>query len=395
MTGSHEETVILALNSGSSSLKLALYSFQNDKVEKLVWGEAEEIGSKNAKFWLRGKNAEIACNGTHPFADDAEAAHYLIGRVRSSSLPAPRAVGHRIVHGGPALREHQLITPQVLAQLTDATAFAPVHLPPALEVVRRAMATFPNVPHIACFDTAFHRTMPQYAARLPFGPEFFQAGLQRYGFHGLSCESVVRALAAALPPQTVIAHLGNGCSITAIENGKSIETTMGMTPTGGVMMGTRSGNLDPGVLLNLLRRGYDQEQIDSLVNHNSGLSGVSGAGSDMRRLLELREQSASARLAIEMFCYQVRKAIGAMAAVLGGMAMLVFTGGIGEHSSTVRVEICAGLQHLGVLLNDAANEGNAANVALSTGKCDVRIIPADEDLEIALHSRRLISSSQN
>lgn len=395
MTASHEETVILALNSGSSSLKLALYSFQNDKVEKLAWGEAEEIGSKNAKFWLRGKKAGLACNGTHPFADDAEAAQYLIGRLRSSSLPSPHAVGHRIVHGGPHLREHQQITPQVLAQLTDATAFAPVHLAPALDVVRRAMVTFPNVPHVACFDTAFHRTMPQHAARLPFGPEFFQAGLQRYGFHGLSCESVVRSLAAALPPKMVIAHLGNGCSITAIENGKSIETTMGMTPTGGVMMGTRSGDLDPGVLLNLLQRGYDQEQMDSLVNHNSGLSGVSGAGSDMRKLLELRDQSASARLAIEMFCYQVRKAIGAMAAVLGGMEMLVFTGGIGEHSSVIRAEISAGLQHLGVLLNDAANQGNAANVALSTGRCDVRIIEANEDLEIALHSRRLTSSSQD
>ncbi|HWH58413.1 MAG TPA: acetate/propionate family kinase [Terriglobales bacterium] len=395
MTASHEETVILALNGGSSSFKLALYLFQSDKVEKLVWGEAEEIGSKNAKFWLRGNNLGLACNGTHPFADDAEAAQYLIGRLRSSSLPSPQAVGHRIVHGGPLLREHQQITPQVLAQLTDATAFAPVHLPPALDVVRRVMATFPNVPHIACFDTAFHRTMPQHAARLPFAAEFFQAGLQRYGFHGLSCESVVRALAAALLPRTVIAHLGSGCSITAIENGKSIETTMGMTPTGGVMMGTRSGDLDPGVLLNLLRRGYDQEQMDSLVNHNSGLYGVSGEGSDMRRLLDLREQSASARLAIEMFCYQVRKAIGAMAAVLGGMDMLVFTGGIGEHSPSIRAQICADLEHLGIAFNDASNQRNNINVALSTGKCDVRIIEADEDLEIALHSRRLTSSSQD
>jgi acetate kinase len=393
MTASSAETIILALNSGSSSLKLALYSFHNDNVEKLAAGEAEEIGSKSAKFWLRGNNGELACNGSHAFADAGDAAECLIGRLRGSSLPAPQAVGHRIVHGGPLLREHQQITPQVLAQLADATAFAPVHLPPALDVVRRAMATFPDVPHVACFDTAFHRTMPPHAARLPFGPEFFQAGLQRYGFHGLSCEAVVRALGAALPPRVVIAHLGNGCSITAIREGESIETTMGMTPTGGVMMGTRSGDLDPGVLLTLLRRGYDQEQMDSLVNHNSGLRGVSGAGSDMRRLLDLRGQDANVHLAIEMFCYQVRKAVGALAAVLGGMDMLVFTGGIGEHSPGIRAEICVGLRHLGVLLNQAANQGNAATVAISTGKCDVRIIEADEDLEIAMHSRRLTSSS--
>lgn len=394
MIDRNEETAVLALNTGSSSFKLALYSFHNEKVEKLVWGEAEEIGSKNGHLWLQG-NPEISLNQTISFADSGEAAQYLIGKLRKSSLALVRAVGHRIVHGGPRLREHQAITPQVLAQLTDAVSFAPLHLPPALDVVRRAMATFPEIPHIACFDTAFHRTMPEHAARLPFGREFFQAGLQRYGFHGLSCESVVRALGPSLPPRMVIAHLGNGCSLTAVANGGSLETTMGMTPTGGVMMGTRSGDLDPGVLLNLLRRGYDAERIDALVNHNSGLSGVSGAGSDMRRLLEHREQDANARLAIEMFCYQARKSIGAMAAVLGGIEMLVFTGGIGENSPIIRAEICAGLQHLGIQLEAPANQCNAAMLSLSSGKCDVRIVEADEDLEIALHSRRLMSAGQN
>jgi Acetate kinase len=170
---------------------------------------------------------------------------------------------------------------------------------------------------------------------------------------------------------------------------------MGMTPTGGVMMGTRSGDLDPGVLLNLLHRGYDSEQMDALVNHNSGLFGVSSASSDMRRLLELRDQDADARLAIEMFCYQIRKSIGAMAAVLGGIDLLVFTGGIGEHSSMIRREICAGLQHLGIVLDDAGNQRSATNVGSSTGTCAVRVIEADEDLEIALHSQRLMSSGQD
>lgn len=182
MTATLEETIVLTLNSGSSSLKLSLYSFHNGNNHRLAWGEAEEIGGKNGKVWLRTNSGSVA-DEPCSFAGSGEAAQDLIGRLRTASLPAPRAVGHRIVHGGPRLREHQAITPQILMQLKDAVPFAPVHLPPALDVVRRAMNSFPDIPHIACFDTAFHRTMPEHAARLPFAREFFQAGLQRYGFH--------------------------------------------------------------------------------------------------------------------------------------------------------------------------------------------------------------------
>jgi len=383
-------STVLSLNSGSSSLKLGLYSFQNGKADRLAWGEAEELGSGNGRLWLHGP-VELRSNEGSSVASAGAAAQLLIQKLFDSSALCPEAVGHRIVHGGPKLRTHQRITLQVIAQLNDSIPFAPLHLPPALDVLQRAMKAFPNVPHVACFDTAFHRTMPEIAARLPFGREFFERGLQRYGFHGLSCESIVRALGAELPPRTVIAHLGNGCSITAVKNGASVETSMGLTPTGGVMMGTRTGDLDPGVLLNLLRSGYDEKKLDSLLNHHSGLLGVSGISSDMRQLLSERDKSPDACLAIEMFCYSVRKSIGAMAAVLGGIDMLVFTGGIGEHSAVVRREICSNLQHLGIALDEIANQNNATRIG--SANCDVRVIATDEDLEIALHARALSQNS--
>ena len=382
-------STVLSLNSGSSSLKLGLYSFQNGKAERLVWGEAEELGSRNGRLRLHGV-VELQSKEPSSVASAGAAAQYSIQKLLNSSAPKPDAVGHRIVHGGPKLRTHQQITPQVIAQLKEAIPFAPLHLPPALDLLRRAMEAFPKVPHIACFDTAFHRTMPEVAARLPFGREFSARGIHRYGFHGLSCESIMRVLGSELAPRTVIAHLGNGCSITAVKNGLSVETTMGLTPTGGVMMGTRTGDLDPGVLLNLLQSGYDQQKLDSLLNHHAGLLGVSGVSSDMRQLLAERDKNPDARLAIEMFCYSVRKSIGAMAALLGGIEVLVFTGGIGEHSGMVRGEICSDLQHLGIALDESANENNAAKIG--SDECDVRVIATDEDLEIALHARDLSQS---
>lgn len=377
--------VVLGLNSGSSSLKIALYAFWNGKPERLAWGEAEELGHRSGSVWLRG-NPQIAIQQKHEFKSAGEAARFLIAAMSKGNLPAPNAVGHRIVHGGPHLREHQKITPTVFDQLKQAVAFAPLHLPSALEVIAESRRQFPDLPQIACFDTAFHRTIPEYAVRLPFGREFWDRGLRRYGFHGLVCESVVRTLGDELSPRTVIAHLGNGCSLTALQNGKSIETTMGLTPTGGVMMGTRTGDLDPGVLLNLLTSGNDASQLDALVNHQSGLVGVSEKSSDMRELLEARSQDPKVDLAIKMFCYSIRKSIGALAAVLGGIDMLAFSGGIGEHAPAIKGEICAGLEYLGIALDDSVNVKNAQQIGRRGAKCDVRIVVADEDLEIAMHS---------
>jgi Acetate kinase len=310
--------LILALNSGSSSLKLGLYLFAQQGTRKLVSGEAEEIGGNGGRAWV-GEGSGDKKEELRNFSTITEAAQYLLSRIFNRSELAPQAIGHRIVHGGPQLRQHQRITPEVLRELENATVFAPLHLPRALDVIREAAATFPAVPQIACFDTAFHRTIPEHAARLPFSRDFWERGVHRYGFHGLSCESIVHELKSDLPPRTIIAHLGNGCSITAVRRGESLETTMGLTPTGGVIMGTRSGDLDPGVLLYLQQaEGYDATQLDSLLNHKSGLLGISELSSDMRQLLASAEQNEQARLAVKMFCYQVRKSIGAMAAVLGG-----------------------------------------------------------------------------
>ena len=379
-------STVLSLNSGSSSLKLGLYSFQDGKSEQLAWAEAEELGSASGRLSMRGL-VEVESREPRHAASAGASAQLFFEKLKSAAAPLPQAVGHRIVHGGPRLREHQRITPEVLDQIEDATPFAPLHVPAALDVVKRAMKAFSDVPHIACFDTAFHRTIPEFAARLPFGREFFDRGLQRYGFHGLSCESIVRTLGSELGTLTVIAHLGNGCSITAVHNGSSVETSMGLTPTGGVIMGTRPGDLDPGVLLTLLRSGYDANKLNSLLDHHSGLLGISGVSNDMRRLLHERGQNPNARLAVKMFCYSIRKGIGAMGAVLGGIDMLVFTGGIGEHSAIVRSEICSKLQHLGIALDEAANQRSAFRIG--SRRCDVRVIPSDEDLEIAVHARAL------
>lgn len=380
--------VVLVLNSGSSSLKVALYTFHIGTPKKLLQGEAEEIGSENAPLWLKGL-PELVFKDTRKFSDAGEAAEFLIRAMFKGSLRVPQAVGHRIVHGGPNLREHQRITEEVFDELRGAIKFAPLHLPSALKVIEQATKAFPKASQIACFDTAFHRTIPEHAARIPLAREFWDQGLRRYGFHGLVCESVVRTLGKELPARAIIAHLGNGCSLTALDIGKSVDTTMGLTPTGGVMMGTRPGDLDPGIPLYLLNSGYTAGRLDSVLNHYAGLLAVSRTTSDMRRLLELREKDKNAGLSIQMFCYIIRKSIGSLVAVLGGIDMLIFSGGIGEHAAPIRAEICEGLQHLGIALDETANQENAARIGSGTGKCDVRIVEADEDLEIALHVQRL------
>jgi acetate kinase len=354
----------------------------------LASGQAEEIGSDKGQVTLKG-DRETLLKESRNFAGTADASKFLVGFLAERKFPNPDVAGHRIVHGGPQLRVHQVITPEVLKTLELAVPFAPLHLPPALEVLRHSMQRFPGIPQIACFDTAFHRTLPDYAARLPFSREFWNKGLQRYGFHGLSFEAIVDTLGSSLPSKVVVAHLGNGCSLCAIHDGKSIDTTMGLTPAGGVMMGTRSGDLDPGVLLHMLREGYTGETLDRLLNHESGLRGVSGKTNDMRQLLAGAPTDNDAALAVEMFCYVITKFVGAMIAALGGIELLVFTAGIGEHAAPIRARICARLEHLGIRLDAAANENNAEIISAPASKCPVRVIPTDEDLQIARHCVRL------
>ena len=335
----------------------------------------------------------VLLSETGPIPGQREAIIRIRRLLIDAKMPVPDAIGHRIVHGGPKLRQHCLIDDAVLTQLEAATAFAPLHIPSALSVIRFAKVHFPGLPQAACFDTTFHAGLPAVARVLPIAKEFQSEGIQRYGFHGLSCESIVHQLANDLPKRLVIAHLGNGASVTAVEAGKSIDTSMGLTPTGGVIMGTRSGDLDPGVLVYLMReKKFDAATLEELVDHRSGLLGISGVGSDMRELHEAASSNADARLAIQMFCYSVRKQIAAMIAALGGLDLLVFTGGIGENDVEARAEICGGLSWLGLGLGlDEARKRFANNPVSGSGSpCSVQVLPSREDEQIARHTLALV-----
>lgn len=380
---------VLALNSGSSSLKFGLYRVSPSLSDTLLSGEAE-FGEKGGKFHAKGRDGNVLVSETAAIAGQREAI-LLIGKfLDDCKMPAPDAIGHRIVHGGPKLRQHCLIDDAVLHQLEAATAFAPLHIPPALSVIRFALGHFPGLPQVACFDTTFHADMPDIARVLPIARELQSDGIQRYGFHGLSCESIMRQLADDVPDRLIIAHLGNGASVTAVKGGKSVDTSMGLTPSGGVIMGTRSGDLDPGVLIYLMReKGFDAAALEDLIDHHSGLTGISGVAGDMRSLHEAAPTSAEARLAIEMFCYSVRKEIAAMAAALDRLDLLVFTGGIGENDGHVRASICVGLSWLGVDLDRARNQTTETPISAPTSHCAVRVIASREDEQIARHTWNL------
>jgi acetate kinase len=385
---------VLALNSGSSSLKFGLYRVGPSRSEMLLSGEAESIGGKDGKIHAqdsRGKAllSEIASNPSQ-----REAIIRIGVLLADSEMPAPAAIGHRIVHGGPKLRQHCIIDDSVLRQLEAATAFAPLHIPSALSVIRFARDHFPGLPQVACFDTTFHAELPEVARVLPIAKELQSEGIQRYGFHGLSCESIVHQLADDLPNRLIIAHLGNGASITAVRGGKSIDTSMGLTPTGGVIMGTRSGDLDPGVLVYLMReKKFDAAMLEELVDHRSGLHGISGVSGDMRRLHEAASSNTDARLAIRMFCYSIGKQVAAMIVALDGVDMLVFTGGIGENDGETRATICGGLSSIGIRLDEARNRSANSPVSDRASRCSVRVLPSQEDEQIARHTRALFPRS--
>ena len=322
-----------------------------------------------------------------PNASTAQAVASINELLAKPGVPTPDAIGHRIVHGGPALRQHCLLDALVIQQLEAAVAFAPLHMPAALSFIRFALAQFPGLPQVACFDTAFHAGLPDVARVLPIPQELRSAGIQRYGFHGLSCESIVHELLRDLPDRIVIAHLGNGASVTAVKNAKSIDTSMGLTPAGGVIMSTRSGDLDPGVLLYLLReKQFDAVKLADLVDHKSGLLAISGISGDLRHLHEAASQNADARLAIQMFCYSVGKQIAAMIAALDGIDLLVFTGGIGENDAMVRAGICVYLSWIGVNLDEVRNQSASQLINADSSRCIVRVIASQEDEQIARHT---------
>jgi acetate kinase len=384
---------ILVLNSGSSSLKFGLYSAANGEARPSYRGEIEGIGGGEGKIWLKdgeGKTLEQASRNFAQQSDGAEGIAKILSRLE---IPTLDGIGHRVVHGGPSLTEHQKITPQVLQTLEAAAHFAPLHVPAAIALIREAKKLYPGVPQFACFDTAFHSTMPEAASRLPLPKKYWDAGIRKYGFHGLSCESIVHALRNRLPKHLIVAHLGNGASITAIIDGKSVDTTMGLTPTGGIIMGTRPGDLDPGVLLHLLNTGADSKTLARLLDKESGLLGISGRASDMRRLHEAADNGdKQAQLAIEMFVRVAAKAIGGFAATMGKLDMLIFTGGIGEHDAGIRAGICSGMEPFGVRLDEIENEKNTPKISRSASAVWIEVVETDEDGQIARHVTRLLGT---
>jgi acetate kinase len=304
-------------------------------------------------------------------------------------------VGHRVVHGGADFVAPQLVSGEIVAALHGLVRIDPLHLPQAIDAIEALRDAFPDLPQVTCFDTAFHRTMPEVARAYPIPRAYRDEGVVRYGFHGLSYEYILDRLraedAAVAKTRIVVAHLGNGASMAAIEGGRSVDTTMGFTPTGGLVMGTRTGDLDPGLMLYFLEgRGMTAAQLAELVNARSGLLGVSGSTSDMQELLERRRTDPEAALAVELFCYTARKYLGALSAVLGGLDTLVFTGGIGEHAYQVRAEICRGLDFMGVRLDPALNRAGAPIISDATGTVAVRVMATDEDAMIAAHTRRVL-----
>jgi acetate kinase len=381
------EADILALNCGSSSLKFGLYRVGASRTEMLLTGEAEAIGEPAAAFHARDSGNHVLLSDDAPIASQQDAI-IRIGKVLADCKMVPAAIGHRIVHGGPELRAHCPIGDAVLLQLEAAVGFAPLHTPSALAVIRFAQQHFPGLPQVACFDTTFHADLPDVARVLPIPRQWQSEGIQRYGFHGLSCESILHQLSGELPDRLIIAHLGNGASVTAVKGGKSIDTSMGLTPSGGVLMGTRSGDLDPGVLIYLMReKKLDATALEDLIDHRSGMLGISGVSSDLRRLHDAASTSADARLAIEMFCYSVRKEIAGMISALGGVDLIVFTGGIGENDGKVRAAICDGLSWAGISLDAAARQRSAnQSPSVPASRRSIIVLPSQEDEQIARHS---------
>lgn len=385
---------VLAINSGSSSLKFGLFQTRGCEPSPRVTGEAQAIGSSAGLLRVHDSRGSGTLHEEVAAVPDAVQAFVRIARLLAEmDVPTPDAIGHRIVHGGPQLRAHVRIDRAVMAGLESASAYAPLHVPTALAVVRATQARFPGIPQVACLDTAFHAGLPEETRTLPVDRALLADGVRRYGFHGLSCASILARWPRA-PARLVIAHLGSGVSITAVREGRSVDTSMGMTPSGGAMMATRSGDLDPGVLAWLAReKGMDARTLECLVDNRSGLLGVSGISGDLRRLRQVECEQPAARLAIGMFALSVRKQVVAMAATLKGIDALVFTGGIGEHDAQTRADICDGLAWTGIRLDPERNRAGAQRIDAGDGACEVRVMPSEEERQICRHVHALLGDT--
>ncbi len=388
---------ILAVNAGSSSIKFGLFTLNTD-LTPVFDGEVHNIGGVHSGFVVRGLAQSDGFERVFAIPDLVTAVRVLMEwlpeRLAPSSLGA---VAHRVVHGGLHSAPSQAIDSALLLALYDSATADPDHLPQELHLIEEMRRHFPHVPQIACFDSAFHSAMPPEASMLPIPRRYFEAGIKRFGYHGLSCAYLMRQLATlqgsqAAAKKVILAHLGAGASITAVEGGQGRDTTMGFTPAGGIPMGSRSGDLDPGIAWYCARKEQmTPAHFNQMVNHESGLLGVSGTSGDLRQLMSEAHSDTRAAEAIALFFYQTRKAICAMAGAIEGIDTLVFAGGIGENSAVARARICAGLAHIGVLIDEPRNQANAAVISADISAVKVLLIRTDEQRMIAEEARLLLS----
>jgi acetate kinase len=386
---------ILTMNRGSATLKCALYD-ASDRETLLVSALIEQAGSSGSLLKITDASGKRLFDGPVGRADSHEALDAMLAWLAEHGfLLHLAAVGHRIVQGGPNHTKPERITPAFLADIGQFVELDPDHLPSAIRGIRLIAAKFPELPQVACFDTQFHNDLPDVARRYALPRRLYEQGVFRYGFHGLSYEYVMSELRRVegeiAAGRIIIAHLGSGASMVAVKNGKSVDTSMGFTPLEGLVMSTRSGDVDPGALLYLMEnKNIAAKEMSHLLNKESGLLGVSGISGDMRVLLEKIPADKECAKAVEMFCYRAKKYVGAYVAALGGLDALIFAGGIGEHAPAVRKQVCESLEFLGITLDPASNEANAALLSPPGSRVKVRIVKTNEDLMIARHVREVL-----
>jgi acetate kinase len=394
-----ERSCILTINGGSSSLKFAAFP-TSDFSRRICSGRVERVGVTGSRLITASTGGRQSADVQVEAPDQAAAAALVIEQIaRFCGLSAVAAIGHRIVHGGNHYAEPALVSPAMLDELSRISPFDPDHLPGEIALIEAFGRAFPQVPQVACFDTAFHRDMPRVAQVVPIPRRYESAGVRRYGFHGLSYAYLMEELARVAGREhaqgrVVLAHLGSGASMAAVHQGRCVDTSMGFTPASGLVMGTRCGDIDPGLAWFLtVAEGMTVEEFHRMVNHESGLLGVSESSADLRDLLARRDRDIRAAEAVELFCYQARKWLGGFAASLGGLDMVVFSGGIGENSPAVRAEICSGLEFLGIWLDQERNSAGVPVISTDSSSTTVRVIRTDEEVTIAREVTRLIRRS--
>jgi acetate kinase len=385
---------ILVLNAGSSSLKFATFTASGSGAPTPdVRGQLAGIGQGETKLSVADARGSRADWGKANLTSHADAIQLLIDRLQIAQHPGEwLGAGHRVVHGGTRFSTPVRVDGAILKELASLISLAPLHQPHNVAPIEALQMLLPSLPQVACFDTAFHAAQPEIATRFPLPEKFWQAGLRRYGFHGLSYEAILHALpvvAGGIPDRLVIAHLGNGASMAAVRDGKCVATTMGFSTLDGLVMGTRPGAIDPGALLHLLREGMSREELERLLYHESGVKGVSGLTADMKTLIESADPRA--KLAIDLYCYRIARELGSLAAALGGLDALVFTGGVGENAAALRARVCADAAWLGLQLDEDANRRGGPRISTAGPSVAAWIVPTDEELTIARHTQRLLT----